>query len=83
MDGTFLRLWCLNNEEIKAMKRMTIPARSQAEILKHMPSPLFRAAHYRSGAGVHADQKGRYTKRNRAKNRQEERYAMLHRGDTE
>lgn len=65
------------------MKPVTIPVRSQIEILKHMPSPLFRAANYRSGAGVHADQKGRYTKRNRAKNRQEERRAMLHRGDAE
>jgi hypothetical protein len=61
------------------MKPITVTVRSQAEMLKHTPSPLFRAAHYRSGAGVHADQKGRYGKRNRAKNRQEERQARLHR----
>ena len=65
------------------MKPMTIQSRSQVEILKHMPSPLFRAANYRSGSGVHADQKGRYGKRNRAKNRQEERRALLHRGERE
>ncbi len=65
------------------MKPLTIPIRSQVEILKHTPSPLFRAAYYRTGAGVHADQKGRYTKRNRAKNRQEERHVRLQRDDSD
>lgn len=65
------------------MKPITVQTRSQLEILKHLPSPLFRAANYRSGAGVHADQKGRYGKRNRAKNRQDERRTLLNRGETE
>lgn len=48
----------------------------QSEALKHMPSPLFRAAHYRSGAGTHTDQRGRYGKRERAQNRTDERRAL-------
>ena len=50
---------------------------SQAAILKRTPSKLFAAALTRSGAGVHADQDGRYGKRNRAKVRAEEREARL------
>ena len=40
---------------------------------RRQPSLLVRAALYRSGAGVHADQEGRYGKRERARNRAEER----------
>ena len=50
---------------------------SQAAILKRTPSKLFAAALTRSGAGVHADQAGRYGKRNRSKLRAEEREARL------
>lgn len=49
----------------------------QAEALKHLPSALFTAALYRSGAGAHADQRGRYNKRDRAQNRADERRARL------
>ena len=65
------------------MKTTTITLRSQVELLKSTPSALFRAARFRSGAGVHADNEGRYTKRDRAKNRQEERRARLQRNDSE
>ena len=54
------------------MKRTT----KQSEALKHMPSPLFRAVRYRSGAGIHSDQPGRYGKRERAQNRADERRAL-------
>ena len=61
------------------MKRKSnIPFKaSQVEILKRLPSKLFAAASVRSGAGVHADQSGRYGKRDRAKVRAEERRAYL------
>jgi hypothetical protein len=49
----------------------------QIEALKRLPSPLFTAALYRSGAGAHADQNGRYSKRQRSQNRAEERRARL------
>ncbi len=65
------------------MKKITIPTLSLRELLKHTPSALFRAARYRGGAGVHADQKGRYTKRDRAKNRHEERLATVRRDEAE
>lgn len=55
------------------MKRTT----KQSEALKHLPSALFRAALYRSGAGAHADQRGRYGKRERARHRADERQARL------
>jgi hypothetical protein len=51
--------------------------RTQAELLRSTPSPLFAAARTRSGAGVHTDQGGRYGKRERAKNRAQERAARL------
>ncbi len=57
------------------------PVRSQMELRKQTPSPLFRAALYRSGAGVHADAPGRYNKRDRARNRSDERAARLGQGD--
>jgi len=63
------------------MKTITVPVRSQAELLKQTPSALFRSALYRSGAGTHADQKGRYSKRDRARNRQEEQAARFRRDD--
>lgn len=60
------------------MKRnVKSPETSQAAILKRTPSKLFAAALTRSGAGVHADQRGRYGKRNRAQVRAEERNARL------
>ena len=62
---------------------ITIRTRSAAELRKHTPSALFRAAHYRSGAGVHADGADRYDKRRRARNRADERRALLNRGDGE
>lgn len=65
------------------MKIKTVPLPSQRELLKHTPSALFRAAYYRSGAGIHADQRGRYTKRDRAKNRREEQLAVSRRGEYE
>jgi hypothetical protein len=57
--------------------------RSQQELRKHTPSPLFRAALYRSGAGIHAEDLGRYTKRDRAKHRQDERRACLNHNDAD
>lgn len=57
-------------------KVITIKVRSQAELRKQTPSALFRTALYRGGAGVHADNDGRYSKRNRARNRQDERQAF-------
>ncbi len=65
------------------MNKKTIAVRSQVELLKHTPSALFRAALYRSGAGVHADNLGRYSKRDRAKNRKEERVALRSHNDYE
>jgi hypothetical protein len=56
--------------------RDTTP-RTQVEVLKTMPSKLFAAACTRSGVGVHADQGGRYGKRQRRENRTEERDALL------
>jgi hypothetical protein len=53
------------------------PPRTQVELLKATPSKLFAAARTRSGAGVHADQGGRYGKRQRRENRTEERDALL------
>jgi hypothetical protein len=61
------------------MKTKTTAVRTQLEILKQTPSALFRSARYRSGAGVHADENGRYSKRDRAKNRKDERLALLNR----
>ncbi|MGC4044139.1 MAG: hypothetical protein QM758_10100 [Armatimonas sp.] len=58
-------------------RRTTQTRRTQVEILQSTPSALFRSARTRSGAGVHADQGGRYGKRERAKNRAEERTAFL------
>jgi hypothetical protein len=49
----------------------------QLAALKRLPSPLFTAALYRSGAGAHADQKGRYSKRERSQHRADERRARL------
>jgi hypothetical protein len=57
--------------------RHTTLRRTQVELLRTTPSKLFAAARTRSGAGVHADQGGRYNKRQRAKNRAEERAALL------
>ncbi len=51
--------------------------RTQVELLKSTPSKLFAAARMRSGAGVHADQNGRYSKRQRRASRTEERDALL------
>lgn len=65
------------------MKLKPIPPPSQLELLKHTPSALFRAARYRSGAGVHADQRGRYSKRDRAKNRREAQLAVSRRTEYE
>ncbi len=48
-------------------------------IRRRLPSALVKAALYRSGAGVHADQPGRYGKRERARVRADERRAQ--RGD--
>ena len=59
------------------------PLRSQQELWKQTPSPLFRAALYRSGAGVHADAPGRYGKRDRAINNRDERRALLGGSDSE
>lgn len=65
------------------MKTRKIQPISQVELLKHTPSALFRAAYYRSGAGIHADQPGRYSKRDRAKNRREAQLSILRRDDYE
>ena len=60
------------------MKRRTKSTNtSQAAILKRTPSKLFAAALARSGAGIHADQGGRYGRRERSKLRAEERDARL------
>lgn len=61
----------------RKVRRTTQTRRTQVEILHSLPSALFRSARTRSGAGVHADQGGRYSKRERAKNRAEERAALL------
>jgi len=60
---------------------ITIRIRSAEELRKATPSALFRSALYRTGAGVHADSPGRYSKRDRAKNRADERRALLRRDD--
>lgn len=60
------------------MKRTPTPkSTKQVEALKRLPSALFTAALYRSGAGTHADQHGRYSKRERSQNRADERRARL------
>lgn len=53
----------------------------QVEALKRLPSALFTAALYRSGAGEHNDQRGRYSKRERARHRADERQARLTAGE--
>ncbi|WP_309710243.1 hypothetical protein [Armatimonas sp.] len=53
----------------------------QVEALKRLPSALFTAALYRSGSGTHADQEGRYSKRERARHRADERRAKLSAGE--
>jgi hypothetical protein len=57
--------------------RVTEQATDLAAVLKRTPSPLFLAARTRSGAGVHRNQKGRYSRRERAISRQEERRVRL------
>lgn len=60
------------------MKRTAVkPPTKQLAALKRLPSALFTSALYRSGAGAHADQGGRYSKRERAQNRADERRARL------
>ena len=60
------------------MKRPTlVKDTSQLAALKRTPSKLFAAVIVRSGAGVHADQSGRYGKRERASLRADERRARL------
>lgn len=67
------------------MKRTPVtqqkPPNKQLEALKHLPSPLFTAALYRSGAGAHTDQPSRYSKRERASHRADERHARLSAGE--
>ncbi|MBB6049210.1 hypothetical protein [Armatimonas rosea] len=60
------------------MKRIPVTQPTkQLKALKHLPSALFTSALYRSGAGAHADQRGRYSKRERASHRADERRARL------
>ncbi len=54
----------------------TTKTTKQVEALKRLPSALFTAALYRSGAGEHSDQQSRYSKRERAKHRADERRAL-------
>lgn len=54
-----------------------IPARTQVEIMHSTPSDVFLSAQWRGGAGIHQDQRGRYNKRDRAKNKHEERRALM------
>ncbi len=56
-------------------KNLTITI-DRTAILRRMPSELVKFAMYRSGAGVHRDQGGRYGKRERAQNKQDERRAL-------
>lgn len=64
------------------MKRIaTRKSTKQVEALKRLPSALFTAALYRSGSGTHADQEGRYSKRQRAQHRADERLAKLSAGE--
>lgn len=67
------------------MKRTPAPKQKttsqQLEALKRLPSPLFTAALYRSGAGAHTDQPSRYSKRERASHRADERRARLSAGE--
>ena len=58
------------------MRRTPTTKTKQVEALKRMPSALFTAALYRSGAGEHSDQQGRYSKRERSKHRADERRAL-------
>jgi hypothetical protein len=53
----------------------TYKSTKQVEALKRLPSALFTAALYRSGAGEHTDQRGRYSKRERARHHADERRA--------
>ena len=57
------------------------PTSKQLEALKRLPSALFTAALYRSGAGAHANQRGCYSKRERASHRADERRATLSAGE--
>ena len=66
----------LCSESTMKTKTIKIAVRTQTELRKQTPSALFRAALYRSGAGIHADNDGRYSKRNRAQNRRDERRAL-------
>jgi hypothetical protein len=64
------------------MKRTSVTQPTkQLEALKRLPSALFTAALYRSGAGAHTDQGGRYSKRERASHRADERRAKLSIGE--
>jgi hypothetical protein len=55
-------------------KPITITIDREA-IRRRLPSALMKSALYRSGAGTHADQGGRYGKRERARHKAEERRA--------
>jgi hypothetical protein len=60
-----------------ASKKHTFEGRTQVQILKSTPSPLFLAAHLRH-AGAHADQERRTDpQQRRRQNRREERDARL------
>lgn len=61
-------------------KPITISIDREA-IRRRMPSELMKSALYRSGAGIHADQGGRYGKRERVRHKAEER--RVRRGEYE